>query len=123
MKYGLVLLTLCTLRAAAQTPGPDSDRVLLPTGWYLSPAGTTLPLTSDLPLNLALSPDGVHAAVTNNGNGKQCIDLVEPGGAKGRIIHSLSARPGWGLPFPKAPLSLCLRRTTTSLGTASRESN
>ncbi|PSL46301.1 YVTN family beta-propeller protein [Chitinophaga niastensis] len=51
-------------------------RIELPNGWSLTPAGESVPLSSDLPLNMALSPDGNYVAVTNNGNGKQNIDLI-----------------------------------------------
>lgn len=54
----------------------NAQRVQLPNGWSLTPAGTSIPLSSDLPLNIALSPDGIHAAITNNGNGAQTIDLI-----------------------------------------------
>ena len=54
----------------------SAQRVQLPNGWSLTPAGSSIPLSSDLPLNIALSPDGIHAAVTNNGNGAQTIDLI-----------------------------------------------
>jgi len=39
---------------------PSRDRTLLPNGWYLTPAGQSVPLSSDLPLNMALAPDGIH---------------------------------------------------------------
>lgn len=57
-------------------PTPAGARTLLPNGWYLTPAGESIPLSSDLPLNMALAPDGVHLAVTNNGNGRQTIDII-----------------------------------------------
>ena len=65
--------------AGAKVPaaGQDSSRTELPNGWYLTPAGASIPLSADLPLNIALSPDGLHAAVTNNGNGNQTIDLID----------------------------------------------
>src|SRR5258707_15885711 len=56
--------------------GLHAQRIQLPNGWSLTPAGTSVPLGSDLPLNIALSPDGIHPAVTNNGNGGQTIDLI-----------------------------------------------
>ena len=59
----------------AQDALPQS-RILLPNGWSLSPAGQSIPLSSDLPLNMALAPDGIHLAVTNNGNGRQTIDVI-----------------------------------------------
>ncbi|MEO8821350.1 MAG: beta-propeller fold lactonase family protein, partial [Ginsengibacter sp.] len=50
--------------------------VELPNGWSLSPAGSALNLSSDLPLNMVISPNGKYAAVTDNGDGKEGIDLV-----------------------------------------------
>ena len=69
----LLSLSLAAQQTPSQQPGP---RVQLPNGWSLTPAGTSIPLSSDLPLNIALSPDGLHAAITNNGNGAQSIDLL-----------------------------------------------
>jgi DNA-binding beta-propeller fold protein YncE len=79
-------------------PGPVGSTTLLPNGWSLSPAGTSLPLSSDLPLQMALAPDGVHVAVTNNGNGKQTIDLINL--EKGQVTDSVSVHAAWlGLAF------------------------
>ncbi|HEV2354758.1 MAG TPA: bifunctional YncE family protein/alkaline phosphatase family protein, partial [Puia sp.] len=73
-------------------------RTLLPNGWYLSPAGQSVPLSSDLPLNMALAPDGVHLAITNNGNGRQTIDLVDL--TRHRLVSSTTIRESWlGLAF------------------------
>ncbi|HVS95320.1 MAG TPA: bifunctional YncE family protein/alkaline phosphatase family protein [Puia sp.] len=77
-----------------------AQRTQLPNGWYLSPAGTGLPLSSDLPLNIALAPDGIHAAVTNNGNGMQTIDLIDL--HTRRITASVKMNRAWlGLAFSK----------------------
>lgn len=90
-KTGLVLLFLCLVanisgQSQSQTqptaPAPaaqaaNQTRTQLPNGWYLTPAGTSIPLRADLPLNMAISPNGRYAAVTNNGNGAQTIDLVD----------------------------------------------
>jgi YVTN family beta-propeller protein len=48
----------------------------LPNGWSLSPVGYQIPL-GDLPLNIALSPDMNYAAVTNNGQSTQSIQLID----------------------------------------------
>src|SRR6478736_6057031 len=48
----------------------------LPNGWKLSPAGTSLPL-GDLPLNMVVAPNKKIAAVTNNGQSVQSIQLVD----------------------------------------------
>ena len=81
----------------------DSTRTLLPNGWYLTPAGTSIPLSSDLPLNIAFSLDGLHAAVTNNGNGAQTIDLINLG--EKRVTASVPIAKAWlGLAFDKDQL-------------------
>ena len=59
------------------TNGPGAARVLLPNGWSLSPAGRSLPL-GDLPLNMALSHNKQLLAVTNNGQSKQVVQLIDP---------------------------------------------
>ncbi|MEJ7779328.1 MAG: bifunctional YncE family protein/alkaline phosphatase family protein [Daejeonella sp.] len=72
-------LTISTTGLLAQT-GPDSSNpsnVLLPNGWSLSPAGRSLPL-GDLPLNIQVSPSQKLMAVTNNGQSKQTIQLIDP---------------------------------------------
>ena len=74
---------------AAQLPtNPASNpagasRILLSNGWSLSPAGTApaLPL-GDLPLNMQLSRSGRLLAVTNNGQSKQSIQLIDPRAGK-----------------------------------------
>ncbi len=97
MHIRLLLLASCLYAGAtAQTPA----RVLLPNGWSLTPAGVALPLSSDLPLNMALAPDGVHAAVTNNGNGRQCIDLIDL--RRQKVVSTVTIGKAWlGLAFAR----------------------
>ena len=73
-----IFLTLSSYLAAQTVlPGREPDgRVLLPNGWYLSPAGKQLEL-GDLPLNMDIAPDGKYVAVANNGMGKQTISVVD----------------------------------------------
>jgi len=79
---------------------PSGDRTLLPNGWYLTPAGQPVPLSSDLPLNMTLAPDGVHLAITNNGNGRQTIDLVNL--QKQQLVDSVTIGKAWlGLTFAR----------------------
>jgi len=74
---------------------------LLPNGWTLTPAGQSIPLSSDLPLNMAFSPDGIHLAVTNNGNGRQTIDIIDL--KRRRLTASVPIRASWlGLAFAKS---------------------
>ena len=89
--FSAALLFCCQLTA---------QRTQLPNGWFLTPAGTGLPLSSDLPLNIALSPDGIHAAVTNNGDGRQSIDLIDL--RTRRVTASVTLNRSWlGLVFAK----------------------
>jgi hypothetical protein len=49
---------------------------------------------------MALAPDGVHLAVTNNGNGRQTIDLVNL--QKKQLVSSVTIGKAWlGLTFSK----------------------
>ena len=84
MKY-VIAAALATLATAAQAQRPannlHAEKILLPNGWSLTPAGTALPL-GDLPLNMQLAPGGRLLAVTNNGQGKQSIQLFDPGTQK-----------------------------------------
>ena len=99
------LALLLSMRLAAQAPASPAEalakaRTLLPNGWSLTPAGQSIPLSSDLPLNMALSPDGVHLAVTNNGNGRQTIDLINL--KQQRVVASITIKKAWlGLAFAK----------------------
>lgn len=102
MKRSCLLLVCIALaaRGFAQVPGVTGDRVLLPNGWYLSPAGKAVALTSDLPLNMAVAPDGVHLAVANNGNGRQGIDLVDL--TTGQVVDTVTMHASWlGLAFAR----------------------
>ena len=92
------ILVCC--RLVAQPAPLSAQRTQLPNGWFLTPAGTGLPLSSDLPLNIALSPDGIHAAVTNNGDGRQDIDLIDL--HTRRVTASITLNRAWlGLVFAK----------------------
>lgn len=77
-----------------------AQKVQLPNGWSLSPAGSSVPPSSDLPLNIALSPDGIHAAITNNGNGVQSIELVNL--KRKKVVFTKVIKNAWlGLAFGK----------------------
>jgi len=74
----IFLLLFCALSAWGQKPASslESKKVLLPNGWSLTPAGRSLEL-GDLPLNIAVSSGKKWMAVTNNGQGKQTIQLID----------------------------------------------
>jgi YVTN family beta-propeller protein len=63
--------------AQTTTQQPESRQVMLPNGWSLSPAGRSLEV-GDFPLNIAVSASKKRIAVTNNGQGKQSIQLIDP---------------------------------------------
>ena len=87
------------LSSLAQETKQDllKKKVLLPNGWALTPAGTSLPL-GDLPLNIAVSASGRYAAVTNNGQSTQTIQLIDV--AAERVLDSVIIPKSWlGLKF------------------------
>ncbi|MFN8095108.1 MAG: bifunctional YncE family protein/alkaline phosphatase family protein [Vicinamibacteria bacterium] len=63
--------------AAVKRPGPEGGAVtLLPNGWRIEPAGRHLD-AGDLPLAMALHPDGRHLVITNNGWSKPSLRVVD----------------------------------------------
>jgi YVTN family beta-propeller protein len=91
-------LLLATDSIAQTMPGNSvTGKVLLPNGWSLSPAGRSLPL-GDLPLNIQISDSKKLMAVTNNGQSKQSIQLIDPQSEK--ILHDQPIGKAWyGLKF------------------------
>ena len=84
-------LSLIVVNATAQKV------VTLPNGWSLSPAGKSLPL-GDLPLNMAVSSSKKWIAVTNNGQSKQSLQLIDV--KKEIIVDSIEIAKSWlGLKF------------------------
>ena len=82
----------------------ESNRVLLPNGWKLSPVGKMLPV-GDLPLNIAVSHSGKMVAITNNGQSVQSIQLIDA--EKLEILDSVVLAKGWlGLTFSKDDKSI-----------------
>jgi YVTN family beta-propeller protein len=93
----LFLFFLIVQIQAQSTNEINSRRVLLPNGWQLTPVGKILTL-GDLPLNIAVSPDKKLAAVTNNGESTQTIELIDL--KKGIIVDSVIIGKSWlGLVF------------------------
>jgi YVTN family beta-propeller protein len=77
----------------------NESRIMLPNGWSLSPAGSFLPM-GDFPMNLVVSPTGKYMAVTNNGQSKQTITLIDP--ASEKILDEVEINKSWyGLVFNK----------------------
>ncbi|HWW40241.1 YncE family protein, partial [Pedobacter sp.] len=102
LKSGLfICLAIYALlnNAWAQVPtnNPSADKILLPNGWSLTPAGRSLKL-GDLPLNIQLSHSKQLLAVTNNGQGKQSLQLIDP--ATEQLLDEISIGKSWyGLKF------------------------
>ncbi len=72
-------------------------KITLPNGWSLSPAGISLPL-GDLPLNMAISNSKKLMAVTNNGQSKQTLQLIDI--ATEKITDNIEIKKSWlGLHF------------------------
>jgi YVTN family beta-propeller protein len=75
----------------------ESTRLTLPNGWSLTPVGKQLPL-GDLPLNIVISPDKKLAAITNNGQSDQTIQLIDID--KEVVLDSIVIAKAWlGLAF------------------------
>src|SRR5450759_505642 len=102
MKKILLLIQIILIGFAADLPAQtlqeiESHSVLLPNGWRLTPVGKLLPL-GDLPLNIAVSPSKKLAAITNNGESDQTIQLVDI--EREIILDSIIIRKAWlGLTF------------------------
>ncbi len=87
MKSLLLLLCIFFAGCAADAPSllsqrdfqpgkmPD-HRILLPNGWMLSPAGTSVSV-GDLPLGMDISPDGKFAAIVNSGESGATISVID----------------------------------------------
>jgi YVTN family beta-propeller protein len=74
---GILSLLVSGICAQAQDlVSIEQNRVKLPNGWSLTPVGKSLPL-GDLPLNIAVSKSHRYAAVTNNGQSNQSIQLLD----------------------------------------------
>ncbi|TWF44358.1 YVTN family beta-propeller protein [Chitinophaga polysaccharea] len=92
-------LLLAALQVNGQSTDTVAKRVLLPNGWSLTPVGHSLPL-GDLPLNMVVSPSGKYVAVTNNGQSKQTIQLLDA--KKEQQLDEVIIPKAWlGLAFSK----------------------
>ena len=95
--FFIFLLLVCEYCVCQPSAVLVAERVKLPNGWSLTPAGKSLPL-GDLPLNIAVSSKKKYAAVTNNGQSVQSIQLIDP--ASEKILDSVVIAKSWfGLKF------------------------
>ncbi|MGN6195407.1 MAG: bifunctional YncE family protein/alkaline phosphatase family protein [Ginsengibacter sp.] len=96
LSANLFLFVFLSLQLTAQTFDPKP--VQLPNGWSLSPAGSAIHLSSDLPLNIAISPSQKYAAITDNGDGAEGIELIDI--AEKKLLSFTKMKAAWlGLQF------------------------
>ncbi|MBB3186383.1 bifunctional YncE family protein/alkaline phosphatase family protein [Microbacter margulisiae] len=90
-------LSLLSSNLHAQLPGQTGQRVLLPNGWWLSPAGNSVTL-STMPMNAALSPDEHFLAITHAGMDKPLVMLIDLKSHK--VVQSIALKDSWlGITF------------------------
>ncbi|MGY4536013.1 YVTN family beta-propeller protein [Mucilaginibacter sp. UYNi724] len=88
-----IFFTYSRLVQAQDLATVESKRVRLPNGWSLTPVGKSLPL-GDLPLNIAVSKSHRYAAVTNNGQSVQTIQLLDA--KTDRELDKVLISKAWG---------------------------
>jgi YVTN family beta-propeller protein len=94
LRITIALLLLSFLGLQAQTLKTlESKRVKLPNGWSLTPVGKSIPL-GDLPLNIAVSKTHRFAAVTNDGESTQTIQLLDA--VTDRQLDQVEISRAWG---------------------------
>lgn len=100
LPFFIISVLFITIAAAQQNAFEkqlSKNRVRLPNGWHLSPAGRSMPL-GDLPLNMALSPSKKWLAVTNNGFSVHSIQLINTRTEK-IIDNAIIPKAWYGLKF------------------------
>ena len=92
-----IFLVIVIVGIGMITQAQDTKNIMLPTGWSLSPAGTSISL-GDLPLNMAVSKSKKLMAVTNNGQSKQSIQLINL--VSNTILDNIKIDKSWlGIAF------------------------
>jgi DNA-binding beta-propeller fold protein YncE len=92
LMLGVGILSVTVAGCISHEPATEllpEKHVLLPNGWSLSPVGQHLPL-GELPLNIAVTPDGKTAVVTNNGTGDQSLSVIDLADWKVRSVLPLN---------------------------------
>ncbi len=97
ISYTVPLLFLLCGSLYSQTPGEMNGRTLLANGWWLTPAGHSIKL-STMPLNAAVSPGQKYIAVTNDGWDEPTVMLVDLKHRK--VVQSIKLKDSWlGIKF------------------------
>jgi YVTN family beta-propeller protein len=101
----LLFLAGCSSGSSIRLPGRISaEKILLPNGWMLSPAGSSVPL-GDLPLGMDVTPDRRFAAVINSGFAGHSISLVNL--AARTVCQTIVVKNSWnGIHFAPDGASL-----------------
>lgn len=96
--FATLVLIVVSLVCTAQSAGKlQSRKTGLPNGWALTPAGLNINI-GDLPLNLVISHNKKYAAVTNNGQSVQSIELIDI--KKKKVLDTRVIAKAWyGLKF------------------------
>jgi hypothetical protein len=90
----LLLAALGCVQPAGEWPGPRADgSILLPSGWSLRPHGAQVELASDLPVRMALSPDGEVLAVQHAGYRKHVVTWFDT--ATDEVVDSWDLDTTW----------------------------
>ena len=94
LRFLISLLSLAVLGCSTPLlPGKaDGGRVLLPNGWYLSPAGQHAQV-GELPLNMVATADGKYVITTNNGTKEQSLSLIRT--RDWQVVQDLPVRKSW----------------------------
>jgi len=97
--YAALLLLLAQCSTAVQETEDTSlrdslsaQRITLPNGWSLTPAGQSFPL-GDFPMNMTVSHNGSLLAVTNNGQSTQQIFLFDV--TNNQLLDSIEIAKAW----------------------------
>ncbi len=94
-----ICLTIVLFSSAQTLNSLEAKRIGLPNGWSLTPVGKSIPV-GDLPLNLVISPSKKYMAITNNGQSKQSLQLLDL--ITEKIVSEIPIPKSWlGLAFSK----------------------
>ena len=89
----LALISGCTAPLRPDLPGRLADGTMrLPNGWYLSPAGDQVEV-GELPLNMAVTPDGRYVITTDNGTARQSLSVIDI--AAWKVVQQIPLRKSW----------------------------
>jgi YVTN family beta-propeller protein len=99
--FGAAILTLAAVSSAALgasgavvVAGPSGDgTAVTPQGWRVTPAGTQTTL-GPWPMDIAMSPDGRIALVSNAGYNHHSLMAVDP--STGKVVQTIDAQGGNG---------------------------